>query len=224
MSYMWNEFNIKTFPAETIVYRDGVYCPDLSTLENKPINKKYDLPVHIIYVGEIAGKCRLNIELGVDNQNVIVSVNVKNKKPAFFNIFIKNAGKNSEIKANVFMNNMSDMLDYYCEARHLYKNTAIFVKNKLFAGKNAQSKLSGVAIINKDCPACKSDISFVAMVGQGAKTEFLPAQRISSEPDVADHSAAVFKPTKMQINYLQGAGLSMTEINDIMREAFLNDC
>ena len=45
MSYMWNEFNIKTFPAETIVYRDGEYCPDLSTLENKPIDKKYDLPV-----------------------------------------------------------------------------------------------------------------------------------------------------------------------------------
>ena len=96
MSYMWNEFNIKTFPAETIVYRDGVYCPDLSTLENKPIDKKYDLPVHIIYIGEITGNCRLNIELNSENQPVFLTVKIKNKKPAFFNIFIKNTGKNSK--------------------------------------------------------------------------------------------------------------------------------
>ena len=223
MSYIWNEFNIKTFPAETIVYRDGVYCPELSTLENKPINKKYDLPVHIIYVGEITGKCRLDVELGADNQNVIISINIKNKKPAFFNIFIKNAGKNSEIKANVMMHNVSCELDYNCVARHLYKNTAIFVKNKLFAGKNAKSKLSGVAIIDKDCPDCKSDVSFFAMVEQGAKTEFMPSQRISSEPITAEHSAAIYKPTKMQITYLRGAGLSGLEIDNVMREAFLND-
>lgn len=223
MSYIWNEFNIKTFPAETIVYRDGVYCPDLSTLPNKPIDKKYDLPVHIIYIGEISGKCRLNVELGADNQNVIISINIKNKKPAFFNIFIKNAGKNSETKANIMMHNMSSELDYNCEARHLYKNTAIFVKNKLFAGKNSVSKLSGTAIIDKCCPECKSDMSFVAMVEQGAKTEFMPSQRITSEPINADHSAAIYKPTKMQITYLREAGLSGQEIDDVMREAFLND-
>ncbi len=223
MSYIWDEFNIKTFPAETIVYRNGDYCPELSTLENKPIDKKYDLPVHIIYIGEIAGKCRLNIELGADNQNIIISVNVKNKNPAFFDIFIKNAGKNSEIKANILMHNIGSELDYDCKARHLYKNTAIFVKNKLFAGKNAISKLSGVAIIDKDCPECKSDMSFVAMIEQGAKTEFIPSQRIASEPTTADHSAAIYKPTNMQINYLRSAGLSSMEIKDVMREAFLND-
>ena len=58
---MWNEFNIKTFPAETIVFRDGVYCPDLSTIKSTIIDKKYDLPVHIIYVGEIVDKNELNI-------------------------------------------------------------------------------------------------------------------------------------------------------------------
>ena len=46
---MWNEFNIKTFPAETIVYRDGEYVPELSTLTNDAINDTFDLPVHIIY-------------------------------------------------------------------------------------------------------------------------------------------------------------------------------
>ena len=67
---MWDEFNIKTFPAETIVFRDGVFCPDLSTLESTNVDKKYDLPVHIIYIGEIAGKCRLEINIGAENQSV----------------------------------------------------------------------------------------------------------------------------------------------------------
>ena len=85
---MWNEFNIKTFPAETIVFRDGVYCGELSTLPNAPINKNYDLPVHVIYVGEIVGENNLEILVGADNQKVCISANVKIKKPAFLNIFI----------------------------------------------------------------------------------------------------------------------------------------
>ena len=89
---MWNEFNIKTIPAETIVFRDGVYCGELSTLKNAPINTKYDLPVHIIYVGEIAGENRLDVLVGAENQDVIISANVKIKNPAFLNIFIKKAG------------------------------------------------------------------------------------------------------------------------------------
>ena len=67
MSYMWENFNIKPFPAETIVYRDGKYCPDLSTIKNVPINKNYDLPVHIIYVGEIDGKNKLDIDINIPN-------------------------------------------------------------------------------------------------------------------------------------------------------------
>ena len=55
------------------------------------------------------------------------------------------------------------------------------IKNKVLAGKNSNSKLSGTAKINKDCENCKSDIAFLAMVEQDAKIEFLPAQIISSE-------------------------------------------
>ena len=80
MSYMWNEFNIKTFPAETIVYRDGKYCPDLSTIKSGQIDKKYDLPVHIIYVGEIIDKNDLFIDINVENQPVFLSVDIKNKR------------------------------------------------------------------------------------------------------------------------------------------------
>ena len=222
MSYMWNEFNIKTFPAETIVYRDGVYCPDLSTLENLPINKQYDTPIHIIYVGEIADKNELHIDLGADNQQVILSVNLKIKKPAFLNIFIKNAGKNSEIRGTVLIENNA-ALEYNCDAQHLYKNTAILIKNKVLAGKNSNSKLSGMAKINKDCTECESDVAFVAMVEQGAKIDFMPAQRISSEPTRADHSASIYKPTDAQVFFLRGAGLSGAEVDTALKEAFLSE-
>ena len=221
MSYMWNEFNIKTFPAETIVFRDGVYCPELSTLEYAPINKSYDLPVHIIYVGEIAGKNVLNINLGAINQKVIVSINIKNNLPAFFNIFIKNAGENSEIDCSVVMDNCSE-LNYNCDAQHLYKNTGIFLKNKVIGRKNSKSLLSGTAIIEKDCPNCKSDVSFSAMLEKNAKIEFMPAQKIKSEPIAAEHSANIYTPTDAQVLYLRQSGLGIIEIDKVVKEAFMH--
>ncbi len=219
---MWNEFNIKTFPAETIVYRDGVYCPDLSTLENIPVNNVFDLPVHIIYVGEIAGENKLDISVGAENQEVIISVNVKIKKPAILNIFIKNAGKNSKISGTVLLQNDSEM-EYNCDAQHLYKNTDILIKNKVLAGKNSNSKLSGMATIKQDCDNCESDIAFVAMAEQGAKIDFMPGQRIKSEPKRADHSASIYKPSDAQIFYLRGAGLSGMEVDIALKEAFLSE-
>ncbi|MDW3024424.1 MAG: SufD family Fe-S cluster assembly protein [Alphaproteobacteria bacterium] len=222
MSYMWNEFNIKTFPAETIVFRDGVYCDNLSTIPNAPINTKFDLPVHVIYVGEIAGENKLDVWLGAENQPVIISVNVKIKKPAFLNIFIKNAGKNSKISGTVLLDNQSE-LNFNCDARHLYKNTAILIKNKILAGKNSVSKLSGVATVDKDCEECESDIAFVAMADAGAKIEFLPGQNIKSEPVRADHSASIYKPTDNQVFYLRGAGLGTFEVDAALKEAFLSE-
>ena len=219
---MWNEFNIKTRPAETIVFRDGVYCADLSTLPNGPINTKYDLPVHIIYVGEIAGENRLDVLVGVENQEVIISANVKIKKPANLNIFIKNAGKNSKISGTVLLDNESE-LKYDCQARHLYENTAILIKNKVLAGKNSNSKLSGMAVIDKDCNGCESDIAFVAMADVGAKIDFMPGQRIKSAPARADHSASIYKPTDAQVFYLRGAGLSGAEVDVALKEAFLSE-
>ena len=219
---MWNEFNIKTFPAETIVFRDGQYCPELSTLENKPIDKKFDLPVHIIFVGEINDNNTLNIELGADEQEVILTAKILNKKPAFLNIFIKNAGKNSKITGNIFIENLSE-LTYKCDTYHLSKNTDIFIKNKVWAGKNSKSVLSGTAQINKNCENCGSDLSFTAMCEQGAKIDFMPAQKISSIPKQADHSASLYEPTDAQILYLRQAGLGILEIKGVTKEAFLNE-
>ena len=222
MSYMWENFNIKPFPAETIVYRDGVFCPELSTIETEQVKKQYYLPVHIIYVGEIAGKCRLDIDINVENQPVFLSVNIKNKKPAFFNIFIKNTGKNSEFRGHILLDNYNS-LTYDCTAHHISPNTGIFLQNKLIANNGSISKLSGTAIIDKDCENCDSDITFAAISSRDAKIEFLPAQRISSVPKNAGHSASIYTPKTIQIEFLRSAGLSMTEINNVMREAFIND-
>ena len=222
MSYMWENFNIKPVPAETIVYRDGVFCSELSTIESGEIEKHYDLPVHIIYVGEIDGENNLDINLDIPNQSVFLSVNIKNKKPAFFNIFIKNTGKNSEIRGHILLNNY-DNLTYKCTADHLAKNTGILLQNKLIAQKNSVSHLSGVAIINPDCENCDSDIAFSAIADKSAKITFLPAQRISSIPNTAGHSASIYTPKPIQIEYLRSTGLSILEINDVMHEAFMND-
>ena len=222
MSYLWNEFNIKTFPAETIVFRDDIYMADLSTLENAPIDKNYDLPVHIIYIGEITGKNRLNIDVLVKNQKVFFSADIKIKKPAFLNIFIKNAGKNSEIYGQVMITNENEF-EYDCTAHHTEKNTGIFVKTKLFGRENSKSKLSGTAIIDNGCDGCESDIGFSALAEQNAKIEFMPSQRISAEPISAEHSASIYRPNDAQILFLRQAGLSGEEVNNAMIEAFKND-
>lgn len=219
---MWNEFNIKTFPSETIVFRDGVYCPELSTLENTPINTRYNLPVHIIYVGEIAGDNTLDISVGAKNQQIIISANVKIKSAANFNIFIKNAGEKSHITGTVLLQNDGE-LNYTCNARHLYENTGILIKTKLLASKNSTSKLSGVAIIDKECKDCESDIAFVAMMESGAKIDFMPSQRISAEPVRADHSASIYEPTQAQEFFLRCAGLGTFEVQDVLKEAFLSE-
>jgi len=219
---MWENFNIKPFPAETIVYRDGEYCHELSTILNGDINKHYALPVHIIYVGNIDGKKDLNINVNIPDQIVHLSVNIKNKKPAFFNIFIKNTGKNSKIFGHIILNNYNN-LEYNCTAHHTFKNTSIILKNKLIANKDSFSKLSGTTVIDKNCENCESDINFSAIADKSAKIQFLPAQRISSVPQNAGHSASIYTPKPIQVQYLRQSGLSESEIQDIIREAFLND-
>ena len=222
MSYMWNEFNIKTFPAETIVYRDGVYCPELSTIGDGGIDKEYDLPIHIIYVGEIIDSNELNIEIKVENQPVFLSVDVKNKKPAFLNIFIKNTGKNSELRGHVFVENFST-LDLNVFAGHFNEKTGILVHTKLIGHADSCSKLTGNAEIGEKCKDCTSDIGFSAILDKNARAEFLPIQHIKSEPKTAEHSASIYRQTPAQIQFLRMAGLSTSEIQNVAFEAFKKD-
>lgn len=222
MSYMWTEFNIKTFPAETAVFRDGVFCPELSTLGNTKIDRTYDLPVHIIYIGDLAGKNELNIDISANNQKVFLSARVKNKKPAFLNIFIKNTGKNSELRGHVMVQNF-DNFSFDCTAHHAAPDTGILVNTKLLGHKNSVSCLCGVAVIDKNCDGAVSDIGFTAMAAPGARIEFRPEQRISAAVQSAQHSAAIYRPGAPQIEFLREGGLSGAEIKDVLQDAFLND-
>ncbi len=219
---MWNEFNIKTFPAETIVYRDGIFCPELSTLSEPMIDENMLLPVHIIYVGEISGENNLEFSVPGPNQRVFMSVKIKNKLPAFLNIFIKNAGKNSEFRGGVVIENQSKF-NLNITAQHLVPDSGILIHTKLIAHDRSQSVLSGLAQIQATAENAVSDISFSALAAPTAQIRFTPSQKIMAAPMAADHNASIYRPTTAQINYLRGSGLSAMEIKDVLAQAFEND-
>ena len=231
MSYLWQEFNIKTFPAETLVFRDSVFCPELSDYKNPEysreknlilINKKSKLPVHIIYFGEIAGNIDLNININIDNLPVFMTFKTFNKKPAFLNIFVKNAGKNSVFNGNIIIKNHRE-LNIRLFGEHFNENTGIFIHTKVAAYKNSINYMEGIAKINKNMPECDSDISFTVMADNNSKITIKPTQYINSIPKNAAHSASLYKPNDNQIYYLQTSGLSSKEIKELLEKAFLEE-
>jgi Fe-S cluster assembly scaffold protein SufB len=230
MSYLWQEFNIKTFPAETLIFRNGEYIEDLSEHENVnfnsdkkliSVNKTLKLPLHIIYVGEISGNIDLNIDVSAENTNVVIDIKTTNKKPTFLNIFVKNSGKNSVINGQIIDKNL-DKLKINVSGQHLTENTSIFIKTRVVAYKNTNTELQGCAKIEKNAQNSDSDISFSVMADESAKIILKPTQYINSVPKNASHSASLYKPTENQINYLRTSGLGSIEIKQIMEEAFLN--
>ena len=138
------------------------------------------------------------------------------------NIFIKNTGKNSELRGHVFVENY-DRLELNINAEHLCENTGMLVHTKLIAHENTYSKLTGNAIISENCIDCISDIGFTAIADNTAKIEFLPAQFIKSEPKSAEHSASIYRQNSDQIQFLKMAGLSTAEIRNVAFEAFKNN-
>ena len=91
------------------------------------------------------------------------------------------------------------------------------------AGRNTKSKLSAVAIIEKNSKNAISDIGFSAMADKTARIEFTPAQRILSIPNSAEHSASIYRPSSPQIQYLRMSGLSGAEVDTALGAAFMND-
>ena len=230
MSYLWQEFNIKTFPSETLVFKDGVFHNELSDCESGYfdsdnnmiyITKKSELPIHIIYVGEIAGNIDLNIDISAQNANIISTVKIINKKPAFLNFFIKNTGKNSVFNGQIVVQNYNS-LKIDVSGQHFCENTGIFVKTRVLSHKNSETVLNGHAIIEKNMNNCDSDISFSVMADETAKITLKPTQYIKSIPNSATHSAALYQPTDNQINYLRESGLSGSQVKQVLEEAFLS--
>ena len=229
MSYLWQEFNIKTFPAETLVFRDGLFCENLSDYTSAEFDKNTinilktpKIPIHIIYIGEIAGNIDINVNILAKNTKVIMTIKIINKKPAFLNIFIKNTGNNSLFDGQIIAQNYKD-LTINVSGQHLYENTGIFVKTRVLAHKNTNTILNGFAKIDKKQKFCDSDISFSVMADETAKITMKPCQFIQSVPKNAVHSASLYKSNDNQINYLRGAGLSGLEVKNILQEAFLSE-
>ncbi len=231
MSYLWQEFNIKTFPVETLVFRNGIFCEDLSDYKNIEFNKNEniiyilktpELPVHIIYIGEITGNTGVNIDVKAINTKIIFSCKIINKTPAFLNIFVKNAGENTVFKGQIISQNY-DSLEVNVKGEHLCKNTGIFIKTRVLAHKNTNTVLNGYAVINKKTGFCDNNISFSVMADETAKIYMKPTQYIQSVPKNAIHSANIYKPNDNQINYLRMAGLGGTEVKKVLEEAFLSE-
>jgi Fe-S cluster assembly scaffold protein SufB len=225
MPYLWDKFNIKTFPAKTAVFSDGVFMPDLSDIKLKNgavvIDENHNLPVHIIFVGEIAEKSRLEIEITAENQPVFLTGKIANKKPAFLQVFIRNAGKNSVLNGKIISQNHS-VLTTEISAKHSSQNTGILIENRVIAHSGSETKLSGTADIAPECAECDSDISFSALAAPDAKLEFSPMQRIGAAPNSAAHSAALWRGSPPQVEYLRESGLGANEIKEVMEEAFMN--
>ena len=214
MSYLWQEFNIKTFPAETLVFRDGLFCEDLSDYESVNfdsdkkliyVDKTPKLPIHIVYIGEIAGNIDLNIDINAENSKIIMDLKTTNKTPAFLNIFIKNSGKNSVFDGQIIDKNHNE-LKLNVIGQHIVENTGIFVKTRVAAYKNTLTDLYGCAKIEKNAHNSDSDISFYVMADESARVILKPTQYINSVPKKASHSGALYKPTENQINYLRTSG------------------
>ena len=231
MSYLWQEFNIKTFEAETLVFRNGVFCDELSEYNCAKYDKEKNLisiqktsklPVHIIYIGEIAGNINLDININVEKCRLFMTFKTIIKKPAFLNIFVKNAGKNSVFDGKIIIKNHND-LKIRLFGEHLAENTGIFIKTRVAAYKNSKNDMEGTAKITKNMTGCDSDISFSVKADDNSKIIIKPIQYINCIPKNAAHSASLYKPDKNQIYYLKTSGLSDIEIKQILEQAFLEE-
>lgn len=230
MQFLWESFNIKTFPANTLVFLDGKFQPDLSVFDadilsiikdksgyTVEIIKQGKLPVHIISVGEIYEKLDLNI---VSLVTCHLSLKMSCKKPAEFTLDVKNAGKGSNFHGSLLFKNDSD-ITINIFAGHSVENTGIFIKTKAVCGSKSETYMNASAMVWENC---ESDVSFSALCAPDIKKiSFSPNQRIYKVPKSAEHSAAIWRGTEPVIEYLRESGLSKVEIDDILKEAFESD-
>jgi hypothetical protein len=218
MAYLFDDFkNIKTFPAATRVYRDGFFMPDLSDGAAGA-----DLPLHIIHVGRISGAQNWIVDMR-EKRKVFLTARIETGGAANIRIEINPALPDLEFEGRVFIKNAGNLV-LNIIGNNLENGTKIKCRTKLFAMAGGANDLSGLANIPAGVMDAETDIGFSALCDRGVKMlKISPAQRISSIPESAGHSASIYRPAPPQIRYLETAGLSGQEAAELLNRVFLEE-
>jgi Fe-S cluster assembly scaffold protein SufB len=218
MTYLFDDFkNIRTFPANTQVYRDGVLVPEFC---DNSLGE--DAPLHIIHIGHISGAQNWFIDMN-DVKNVYLTARITIDDNAKIRIEINANHENQEFDGKLFIKNSGD-LDLNIVANNNKSYTQIHCETKLFAMANSKNNMAGTANIPSDVIDADSDIGFSALCANNvAYLKMAPSQRISSVPKSATHSASIYHPTPAQVKYLEMAGLSDDQATDLLNKAFMDE-
>ena len=211
---MFDNFkNIRTFPAKTMVYIDGVFAPELS-------EDRADLPLHIIHIGKITGDVNWFIDMN-EQQDVFLTTRIETEHDTKIRIEINTNLPNLLFDGKIFVKNTGNlMLDI--KANNNSSETKVICKTKLFATKNSENILTGISDIPSDVLDAETNISFSALCEPNVKLlKISPQQRISSIPKSATHDASIFRPAQAHIQYLETAGIENPEL--LLNQVFLEE-
>lgn len=218
MTYAFDDFkNIRTFPANTRVYRDGVFAPEISSPDEGA-----DLPLHIIHIGNITGMANWFIDIN-DPVNVFLTARIETSGATKLRIEINPNLENIGFDGKLIIRNTGG-LDLEIIANNNRNDTKIRAETKLFAAAGSENHLVGLSNIPSDITGAETDISFRSLCDRHVKLiEMSPAQRIASVPKSAEHSASIYRPAPSQIKYLETAGLSDADAADLLGHAFMEE-
>ncbi|MDR3208480.1 MAG: SufD family Fe-S cluster assembly protein [Rickettsiales bacterium] len=226
MAYLFDDFkSIRTFPANTRVYRDGVFAPELSSE-----NEGAGLPLHIIHVGKITGRQDWIVDMNrtrgrraAGSANVFLTARIEVEGAAKINLEINANIAGAAFDGAVFVKNAGD-LTLNVIGNNNKGGTKIACRAKLFAMAGSSGDLSGVANIPAGVPDAGTSVEFSALCrGHVKLLKMSPAQRISSVPAAAGHGASIYRPAPAQIHYLETAGLPEDEAAALLNRVFLEE-
>jgi hypothetical protein len=218
MAYLSDDFkNIRFFPANMRVYRDGIFVPEFA-----PAKTNDSLPLHQVHLGKITGDHSWRIDENGPN-DVFLTARIETFGKTKIEIIIDSNRANLSFDGKIIIKNTGN-LELNIIGNNNKNATGIRVETKLFAGAESENILSGLANIPAGILDAQTDISFAALCAPRVKLlKMSPAQRIASVPLSAGHSASIFRPKPAQIRYLETAGLDEQESEMLLNKVFLEE-
>lgn len=220
---MFDDFkNIRSFPANTLVYKDGEFVPELSTDVKE---KRPDLPFHIIYTGKITGEHNWTIPESPDKpepNQIFITARLETYGTTKITLHIESSCTGQRFDGKIIIKNAGN-LGLKVVGDNLHNDTEIKCQTKMFAGKDSESRLIGIANIPNGLMGASTDIGFSVLCDRPSFLEISPTQRISSVPKFAGHSASIYHPTCSQIRYLETAGMTDAESTALLNAAFMEE-